>query len=72
MALLVHQGVGIELTVAQQAAAQQLYNFFVFYTTSPDVLRVRRGAAFSYFVNLLTVTCFLVVSPAGHCAQDKT
>lgn len=46
MALLVHQGVGIELTLTQQAAAQQLYNFFVFYSTSQDVLRVRRGAVF--------------------------
>lgn len=69
MALLVHQGVGIELTLTQQAAAQQLYNFFVFYTTSPDVLRVRIGAAFLCFVNLLIVTCFVT---AGHCAQDKT
>lgn len=69
MALLVHQGVGIELTLTQQAAAQQLYNFFVFYTTSQDVLRVRIGVAFKCFVNLLTVTCFL---NTGHCAQDKT
>lgn len=41
MLLLVHEGIGLDINLTQQAAAQQLYNFFVFYSTSQDVLRVR-------------------------------
>jgi hypothetical protein len=40
MSLVVHHGVGTELTLSQQATAQQLYNFFVFYVSSPNVMRV--------------------------------
>jgi hypothetical protein len=40
MKLLVHQGFGFDLTINQLAVTQNLYMFYMFYTTSPLVLNV--------------------------------
>lgn len=40
MSLIVCNGVGKQLSQPQQATTQQLYNYFVSYITSPEVLKV--------------------------------
>lgn len=69
MKLLVHQGFGIDLTINELAVTQNLYMFYMFYTTSPLVLRV----SLTFSACALPMHClFHNLTLVGLCAPTDT